>query len=102
MRKLAAAFLGTELGSSQYAKLMLQGDEAPLSTAAAKNSGAANAFTKFTYQLVNKAPYYGNSSDNTLPAADGHPLLTDLESIFTDSESPATFSSQMVSVAKSA
>jgi raffinose/stachyose/melibiose transport system substrate-binding protein len=102
LQKLAAQFLGTELGSGQYAKLMLQGDEAPLSTAASKYLGTANAFTKFTYQLVEKAPYYGNSWDNSLPAADGHPLLTDLENIFTGSESPTTFSKQMVSVAKSA
>jgi raffinose/stachyose/melibiose transport system substrate-binding protein len=102
LQKLAAEFLGTDLGSGQYAKLMLQGDEAPLSTAAASYLGSANAFTRFTYELVNKAPYYGNSWDNTLPAADGHPLLTDLESIFTGSESPVTFSKQMVSVAKSA
>jgi raffinose/stachyose/melibiose transport system substrate-binding protein len=102
LQKLAADFLGTELGSGQYSKLMLQGDEAPLTTSAGRYLGSANAFTKFAYQLVNKAPYYGNSWDNTLPAADGHPLLTDLESIFTGSESPSTFSKQMVSVAKSA
>ena len=80
---------------------MLEGDEAPLSTAASRYLSSANAFTKFTYQLVVKAPYYGNSWDNSMPAADGHPLLSNLESVFTDSESPTTFAKQMVSVTKS-
>ena len=101
LQKLAAEFLADEMGSAQYAKLMLGDDEAPLSVAAGSYLDRANAFTRFAYNLAVKAPYYGNSWDNSLPAADGHPLLTDLESVFTLSETPAKFSSQMVSVAKS-
>jgi raffinose/stachyose/melibiose transport system substrate-binding protein len=102
LQKLAGEFLADEMGSAQYAKLMLEGDEAPLMVAAEKYLNDANSFTQFAYGLAVKAPYYGDSWDNTLPAADGHPLLSDLESVFTLSEAPSKFSSQMVAVAKSA
>jgi raffinose/stachyose/melibiose transport system substrate-binding protein len=102
LQKLAGEFLADEMGSSQYAKLMLEGDEAPLMVAAEKYLNDANSFTRFAYGLAVNAPYYGDSWDNTLPAADGHPLLSDLESVFTLSEVPSKFSSQMVAVAKSA
>jgi raffinose/stachyose/melibiose transport system substrate-binding protein len=101
-KKVAEEFITTELGSGKYAQLMLKDDEAPLSTVASKYLSSANAFTRYTYALVEKAPYYGNSWDNSLPPADTTPLLANLESVFTDSETPAKFSSATYAMAKSA
>ena len=77
VRKVAAEFLATMMPSASYTKAMLGFDEVPLTTAAGAQLADTpdTSFTKFTYNLVAKAPAYQLSWDAALPPGDATTLL---------------------------
>ena len=74
---MAAEFLATMMPSASYTKAMLGFDEVPLTTAAGAQLADTpdTSFTKFTYNLVAKAPAYQLSWDAALPPCDATTLL---------------------------
>ena len=97
VRKVAAEFLATMMPSASYTKAMLGFDEVPLTTAAGAQLANTpdTSFTKFTYNLVAKAPAYQLSWDAALPPSDATTLLANLENVFVLKGSPQQFSSAM-------
>ncbi len=93
----AAKFLATMMPSASYTRAMLGFDEVPLTTAAAGQLASVppTSFTKFTYNLVAKAPAYQLSWDAALPPNDATTLLSNLENVFVLKETPQQFSTAM-------
>jgi xylobiose transport system substrate-binding protein len=85
------------LPSASYTKAMLAFDEVPLTSAANAQlaSQPATSFTKFTYDLVAKAPAYQLSWDAALPPNDATTLLSNLENVFVLKATPQQFSTAM-------
>jgi len=96
-KKVAEEFLATMLPSASYTKAMLAFDEVPLTSAANAQlaSQPATSFTKFTYDLVAKAPAYQLSWDAALPPNDATTLLSNLENVFVLKATPQQFSTAM-------
>ncbi len=96
-KAVAAAFLATELPKPTHIKQMLSAGEVPLIAGTDKyvDASGVSAFTKFTANLVSKAPAYQLSWDAALPASVGQTLLTDLEDVFALKMTPQQFSTAM-------
>jgi raffinose/stachyose/melibiose transport system substrate-binding protein len=97
VQKVAAQFLATMLPSASYTKAMIGFNEVPLTSAAGVqlSSTPSTSFTKFTYELVAKAPAYQLSWDAALPPADANTLLANLENVFVLKQTPQQFSAAM-------
>jgi hypothetical protein len=94
---VAADFLATELPKPAHVKDMLAAGEVPLIASAGKYVGDSSTtpFTRFTYNLVAKAPAYQLSWDAALPASVGQAMLSHLEDVFALKITPQQFSTLM-------
>ena len=97
------AFFSSSLASSSYAQKQVAANEVPVTTGASSYfTGPLAAYQKQIYTSVQNAPSFTYSWDQMLVPSLGTPMLTNLQKIFDQTETPAQFEDAMTTAAASA
>jgi ABC-type glycerol-3-phosphate transport system substrate-binding protein len=100
---VAKEFFASALASSDYAKKQVAANEVPVTTGADSYfTGPLAAYQKQIYTSVQNAPSFTYSWDQMLVPSLGTPMLTNLQKIFDQTETPAQFEAAMTTAAASA
>jgi raffinose/stachyose/melibiose transport system substrate-binding protein/xylobiose transport system substrate-binding protein len=100
---VAKEFFSSSLASSDYAQQQVKANEVPVTTGADSYfTGPLATYQKQIYTSVQNAPSFTYSWDQMLVPSLGTPMLTNLQKIFDQTETPAQFEAAMTTAAASA
>jgi ABC-type glycerol-3-phosphate transport system substrate-binding protein len=100
---VAKQFFADALASTDYAKKQVAANEVPVTVGADSFfTGPLAAYQKQIYTSVQNAPSFTYSWDQMLVPALGTPMLSNLQKIFDQTETPAQFEAAMTTAAASA
>ena len=100
---VAKQFFAESLASTDYAQQQVKANEVPVTTGAGSYfTGPLAAYQKQIYTSVQNAPSFTYSWDQMLVPSLGTPMLTNLQKIFDQTETPAQFEAAMTTAAASA
>lgn len=100
---VAKQFFADALASTDYAKQQVAANEVPVTVGADSFfTGPLAAYQKQIYSSVQNAPSFTYSWDQMLVPSLGTPMLTNLQKIFDQTETPAEFEAAMTTAAASA